>query len=395
MHYEFLNLGTHIILLIALGYLAILSYSIVNKINDRRRRFNIPDPLLTLILAAAAIILWLFWPSNTLTFSLPEPFELYRRAFDSVRHNGEWGMSIAFWAVVACGNGLWWVNDQYTQYQARGPGGSPSTFEGWYVSNLRALCANVDKFTALAVPQMVPVAQRRGRLNPRTFPRREGERPSITGITPQRQVNFLAPPNMPLQLQEVVNEFVQVTGQDRIEVVQSYLEPGLQALRRRIGDGVTPTDQAALRARFNTVDEFGGELFHVHLSEATVHASVHIDDARVIIENGWGERHPFATASWAWRMYWHWWKQIRLPVPLGLVILYAPRHQGEVNVIREVIRACVWNGTEGRLYPLNADTYPIPPAPEGFENFGLPPPAPGHAAPAPDAAPVPDNAQGQ
>ncbi|KAI0105092.1 hypothetical protein GGR51DRAFT_203071 [Nemania sp. FL0031] len=45
------------------------------------------------------------------------------------------------------------------------------------------------------------------------------------------------------------------------------------------------------------------------------------------------------------------------------MILYVPRHQGDYDVIREIIHAAVWHATEGRLYPLTADTYPIPPAP--------------------------------
>ena len=46
------------------------------------------------------------------------------------------------------------------------------------------------------------------------------------------------------------------------------------------------------------------------------------------------------------------------------MITYAPRHEGEYAVLREIMRAAVWNATEGRLFSVDASTYPIPLAPE-------------------------------
>ncbi|KAI1307455.1 hypothetical protein F5Y03DRAFT_352311 [Xylaria venustula] len=116
------------------------------------------------------------------------------------------------------------------------------------------------------------------------------------------------------------------------------------------------------KAAFNTANAFGGEICHFH-HEGTTHIVLHPEDCRRVIESGWGERHPFCTTAWYWKLYFNWTLGIRLPVPEGLMILYAPRHQGEYDVIRELMRAAVWYATDGRLHSIDANTYPIPPTP--------------------------------
>lgn len=41
-----------------------------------------------------------------------------------------------------------------------------------------------------------------------------------------------------------------------------------------------------------------GEIVHVHHSDRSMHMNLHPDDAKVVLEKGWGERHPLARGGW-------------------------------------------------------------------------------------------------
>ncbi|KAI0907849.1 hypothetical protein F4823DRAFT_601370 [Ustulina deusta] len=253
--------------------------------------------------------------------------------------------------------------DFFILFKDLGLGGSGTTFYGWAVGRFRAYAANANVLVPPRVPQTADPW--RGRLN--ILPQRQGPRPKILGCTPQRQVDFPAPPNTTLALEELFNEFVntpETAGLDHITVRRSYLEPGLRALRREL---TIPTNERGgpldpETVELNSRDAYGGEIIHIH-REGTAHVILHPDDCRRVIEAGWGERHPFCTSSWYFRAYYNWFHRVNLPVPEHLIITYAPRNQAEYDVMREIIRAAVWHATEGRLYPLDANTYPIPPAP--------------------------------
>ncbi|CAJ2499768.1 Uu.00g026210.m01.CDS01 [Anthostomella pinea] len=251
----------------------------------------------------------------------------------------------------------------YTDYEITfkdlGRGGSPPTFAGWYTARLRAIFANID---VMEPPRVSPLADPyRGRLN--KLPKRDGKRPTILGVTPQRQTTDESAPNALQQVEAIMAEFEQTQGDDQIEVCPSFLEGGLMALRRRlIVPVVANGGPADIRASFNGPNEFGGEIFHGHRDGAS-HIVLHLSDVRVVLESGWGERHPFATEKWYWKLYWHTYLGIRRPVPIGLVNLYAPRDKGEMDIVRQLIQAAIYNETYGHMYPLDANTYPLPPAP--------------------------------
>ncbi|KAH9905116.1 hypothetical protein F4778DRAFT_779471 [Xylariomycetidae sp. FL2044] len=289
--------------------------------------------------------------------------------------------SAFFFSFIVPGYCLLWVydwasyvyHDWWILFHDLGRGGSAPTLLGWALARIRAYAAGID---VLQRPRVDPMEDPyRGYLN--TLPRRQGPRPTILGVTPQRQVDQRAPPNIQAILEEMAQEFVHAPtspNDDEIYVGVSYLE-GIhcRAIRRRLKVPMNPVDQSALdaRAAINTVDEYGGELSHFHrdgtshvvLHPEDVRVVLHPEDVRVVLESGWGERHPFTTPSLWWRIYFNWWLGIRRAVPQGLVITYAPRHQGELDVLRQIVRAFVWYGTEGRIYPLDHSTYSLPPAP--------------------------------
>ena len=62
-----------------------------------------------------------------------------------------------------------------------------------------------------------------------------------------------------------------------------------------------------------------------------MHLTLHPADAKAVLESGWGERHPLARGGWCRRF-----------VPKEFVLVYAPREEGEVEVVMEIVAASVW-----------------------------------------------------
>jgi hypothetical protein len=59
-----------------------------------------------------------------------------------------------------------------------------------------------------------------------------------------------------------------------------------------------------------------------------MHLTLHPLDAKLVIEQGWGERHPLAGRG-PW-------------VPRGFVMVYAPRDEDEVSIVMDIVRAGAW-----------------------------------------------------
>ncbi|KAK5625736.1 hypothetical protein RRF57_001452 [Xylaria bambusicola] len=261
--------------------------------------------------------------------------------------------------------GLFVYRDFFILFKDLGLGGSGTTFYGWAVGRLRFYAANADVLTGPRIPQTANPWQ--GRLN--VLPQRKGPRPTIEGCTPQRQVDFPAPPNTMLAIEAMYDDFVTTPETaDHITVRTSFLEPGLRALRRQL---TIPTNERGgpldpKSVALNSRDSYGGEIIHAH-REGTAHVILHPADVKRVIEGGWGERHPFCASGirlWLFKAYYNWFHGINIPVPEYLVITYAPRHAEDYAVLRQIIQAAVWYATEGRRFGLDANTYPIPPAPE-------------------------------
>jgi hypothetical protein len=66
------------------------------------------------------------------------------------------------------------------------------------------------------------------------------------------------------------------------------------------------------------------ELAHVHPSENSLHVYVSPRDAKLVMKRGWGQRFP---VTWL--------------APPSWMMVYAPRTEEEVEVVREIVRAAV------------------------------------------------------
>jgi len=56
--------------------------------------------------------------------------------------------------------------------------------------------------------------------------------------------------------------------------------------------------------------------------------NMHPADAKLVIERGWGQRHPLSKYGW-W-------------VPKEFVMVYAPRDKSEVEVVAKIVEAATW-----------------------------------------------------
>lgn len=59
--------------------------------------------------------------------------------------------------------------------------------------------------------------------------------------------------------------------------------------------------------------------------------NLHPDDARVVLEKGWGERHPLARGGW-----------MIAYVPQEFVMVYAPRDRTELDVVCRIVEAAAF-----------------------------------------------------
>lgn len=91
--------------------------------------------------------------------------------------------------------------------------------------------------------------------------------------------------------------------------------------------------------------------------------TLHPADAKLVLENGWGERHPLARGGWCRRF-----------VPREFVLIYAPRDEDEVEIMMRIVAASVWwvsgvdvNGDESGPRRRSADVAAVSKAMEGNE----------------------------
>lgn len=209
----------------------------------------------------------------------------------------------------------------YRGYLALGPGGMPYNPIGWAIQGLLQLIAKWD--TRSPAPFSKPQNQKPYAPHGATpfladspLPQRKGDRPDVPGyVAPQRQVT-------------------QQGGEDTRERMTAFLgtlaarNPGVLVLRPSGLEGVgTPAlwldpavgpPPAYLRGT-------KGELAHVH-PEASSHVTVSLADAEELTRKGWAERHRLSGVAVG-------------GIPLGYVMIYAPRDDAEFEVWKGVVRA--------------------------------------------------------
>ena len=94
-----------------------------------------------------------------------------------------------------------------------------------------------------------------------------------------------------------------------------------------------------------------------------MHMTLHPADAKLVLENGWGERHPLARGGWCRRF-----------VPREFMLIYAPRDEKEVGIMMQIVAAGIWwvsgidvNGDEAGPRRRSVDVAAVGRAMEGNE----------------------------
>lgn len=85
----------------------------------------------------------------------------------------------------------------------------------------------------------------------------------------------------------------------------------------------------------------GKEFAHVHgVSDGSLHVGLSEADAQTVIKAGWGERHLLAGKQAG-----------KMNVPAGLVMVYGPRNEQEIETVVDILRAS-YKWARGDIPPL-------------------------------------------
>ena len=217
------------------------------------------------------------------------------------------------------------IHNDYKNFVSLGPGGTPSTFLGYLKIVYLRFFALSNPYAPLVLSYKVYPAKGYYQGAKVWLPRRTGPRPSVAGIAPQRQLDQPGSPKMYDTLRTSLETLAE-------------RQPNLL----RIGTSCFEKNGLALFSQDPINSTCRGEICHIHHSDRSMHLNLHPDDARVVLEKGWGERHPLARGGW-----------LMAYVPREFVMVYAPRDRTELDVVCRIIEAAAF-WVSGRSFEIKA-----------------------------------------
>ncbi|KAF1972927.1 hypothetical protein BU23DRAFT_568757 [Bimuria novae-zelandiae CBS 107.79] len=205
---------------------------------------------------------------------------------------------------------LFYIHADYKAFLSLGPGGTPATPLGYAKIKLLSLICLRDPLRPMAIPPHF--RPQRGYLP--SLPRREGSRPVVRGIAPQRQQTQKSSGDIYAALVEAMRRLI--------------ADPANYLLERT---SCFEKNSSGIFASTPITRTCGGEVCHAHPSDGSMHMTLHPADAKIVLESGWGERHPLARGGWCRRF-----------VPKEFVLIYAPRNKEEIETVIKIVAAGVW-----------------------------------------------------
>ncbi|KAK7511397.1 hypothetical protein IWZ03DRAFT_396213 [Phyllosticta citriasiana] len=205
----------------------------------------------------------------------------------------------------------------YRAFLALGAGGTPHNFGGYLRIKLLSLfCLSNPRVPAPLPPDLRPT----GYLDGTKLPLRRGPRPEVRGIAPHRQVldKMGASEGGGIIFDSMLARLRRMAGPE----AGNGLVEGTSCFEKH-GTGLFSTRPLTPTCR--------GEVCHIHASDGSLHLTLYPGDAKVVIERGWGERHPLARGGWLTRF-----------VPQHFLMVYAPRDEAEMDVVERIVKASVW-----------------------------------------------------
>ena len=254
-----------------------------------------------------------------------------------------------------------YIRSDYAFFLSLGPGGTPKTPSGYLKICLLGLISRSKRDVLIPPTPLAASFSRPYFKTPDALPLRKERRPIVGGLAPHRQltqrgnaadVDALtaclkdmrkANPNLLSEGRSCFEKhslalFLAPTQQSREAVaihsaqfaakpptgISSLSSPSSACLPSAASS--VPTNSEAVR---NTTCGAPPEIAHMHGIDGSLHLTLGAEDAGVVIRRGWGERHPLA-GRW---------------LPRGFVMVYAPRNQEELKIMREIIKAsAMWVG---------------------------------------------------
>lgn len=234
------------------------------------------------------------------------------------------------------------VLQDYHFFLSLGPGGTPSTPAGYLRICLLRLIARSD----VLVPP-TPLGESSSSLNPffaspHRIPSRKAARPQVGGIAPHRQTTQRSTHAEVMALRRAMIALKE-HNPGLLRTGKSCFEKHSLALFWSPAGAPTPRfvpPEPASSAYLRETDTYRGpgarnatcgtppEIAHLHGSDGSLHLTLHPADAKLVIEKGWGERHPLAGRGSF--------------VPKGFMLIYAPRRPEELEVVADIVRAGGW-----------------------------------------------------
>ncbi|KAK3696554.1 hypothetical protein LTR37_017896 [Vermiconidia calcicola] len=216
---------------------------------------------------------------------------------------------LAFFTVVAILPLTLRFYNCYLAYLALGPGGTPPTVPGFMKVSVLGLFAIQNPYDSSRLNRAG------GHL--KHLPQRRGRRPQVKGIAPHRQVTQQAEKHI---FEKLSSNIIRMASDnpEELQVGTSCIEQHGIGLFTTMPGGVS-------RHRCRT------EICHAHPSDGSMHMTLHPADAKVVLEAGWGEKHPLSRGGYFERF-----------VPEGFVMVYSPRDEADVEITIRIIEAAAW-----------------------------------------------------
>jgi len=210
-----------------------------------------------------------------------------------------------------------WANQNYHEYIALGPGGMPHNLLGWGIATAIKPVEGETLSTEMYDEDSDKSNWLSGGDGETEVPRRQGSRPK-TGwhCIPHRQID-----QIPMDdVKELLNREFRTIAEANTHLVEVRT-----SLFEKIGDSLSihstipsphPVAQSALR-----------EIAHVHtMKDSSMHVVLSPQDCKLVIEQGWGERHPISG---------------RVFLPKEYLFIYAPLTAEDVRIHGLIMRAAI------------------------------------------------------
>ncbi|EOA91552.1 uncharacterized protein SETTUDRAFT_162243 [Exserohilum turcica Et28A] len=221
-------------------------------------------------------------------------------------------MMAAAAAAAAAGLAFWY---DFKSWQNFGTGGTPPTLQGYLKIRRWGLYLLYSRQNLLDASPLADSGA--SYIRPDRVSSRPGRRPKLTRWTlPQRQFPETITAGASAALHSLMQELASTAP------YSSYMEAAPSKTEGGTGTAIY------VKQDVKTINSVAHKIFyevaHVHPAENSLHVYVSPKDAKLIMERGWGQRFP---VTWI--------------APPSWIMVYAPRNEHEVQVVREIVRAAM------------------------------------------------------